>query len=51
MVANWACVLAELHSKALTHGVLIAEHRIADGEWHRCDTTAMIAAPVVMAPR
>src|SRR5438552_17308353 len=37
MIANWTCVLAELRSKALTHGVVIPEHPIADGRWHGCD--------------
>jgi hypothetical protein len=37
MTANWTCVLAELRSKALTHGVVIPEHPIADGWWHGCD--------------
>jgi hypothetical protein len=37
MTANWACVLAELRSKALTHGVVIPEQPIADGRWHGCD--------------
>jgi hypothetical protein len=37
MVANWTCVLAELRSKALTHGVVIPEQPIADGRWHGCD--------------
>jgi len=37
MVANWNGVLAELRSKALTHGVLIPEQPIADGRWHACD--------------
>ena len=37
MTANWNGVLAELRSKALTRGVAIPEHPIADGRWHGCD--------------
>ena len=37
MTANWNGVLAELRSKALTHGVVIPQHPIADGRWHGCD--------------
>jgi hypothetical protein len=37
MIANWTCVLAELRSKALTHGVVIPGQPIADGRWHGCN--------------
>jgi hypothetical protein len=48
MVANWSGVIAELRSKALTHGVVIPEHLIADGRWHRFDAAGGNASSMLM---